>query len=365
MKAILSPYLVQSSLISPNLTYRIPDDVRIEYVLEEFGYDKFLPKTLLYCLLSAASYTELCDEHFTVTTVQDELIRELLLEVPYNIYEGSPLEKAVGAIVDLSETINFRKFENGEGAFKERSDNAVHSIEDLEEEDLDIVKSVYGNNNEKSIKDFIIAIKNFDFGAREAQETVTKFKRTRMKSYNQIAKINMSKFARPDFKCKFALQDFSIKHQEKNIEKVNRKLIMIRDASLSMKKYSGVLRGILSVIAKTDRELYLHTMFAGGSEMAYLADGENIHKYAKELQTFIPGYMTEFSLEVTRILSIYSKEDLEVIILTDGTESLSKSLVKTKAKFHIVNVDVENTSLEFLTKRTKGKYFMLKDGNNL
>ena len=126
-------YLLSSrTQVHPN--YIMPDRTQIEYLLEECGYEYYLPESLLFDLINIYAYHILEEDMSGALKKVNEEQLEFFKSLPLNtIHIGTPAERAIYILIELSKEYNLRSFE-GEGSVEEYEDNC-NLVEELDDRD--------------------------------------------------------------------------------------------------------------------------------------------------------------------------------------------------------------------------------------
>lgn len=356
-------YLKKSNLLREPKRYRLPNDYRIEFLLEEYGYDYFLPKTLFYQLIQASVNNIAIVNKSNVKDDFDRLNVKLLKTIPYHIYNGSPVEKAIQILQDLSGGVDFRLFE-GRMPCIGKSNNCKNKLEDLEDCNLQLaIKTNFKDYKvdsdalEKLYKYLDFIKDSFsDFESIKKSEVRDKIQ---MSSYGQILGSNITELAKPDFNIKLVRKKLDIKKYKTTTTKEDKKIILIIDSSGSMNSSISQIFSTVYFLYSKKIVLDLYLINASSTEAKLGLTPEQLFDFFRYKFMFTCGHYEDFSRDIHRIISTYKNMPKEVIIITDGAEGVKpKKLENTKIT--ILNTSKYNKECDEFSKINKGKYLILK-----
>lgn len=355
-------YLNYSNLIWPVTKYKLPNDSRIEFLLEEYGYDNYLPYTLFYQLIVCSRVGDVWVKTHNILTEFDEMNIELLKSIPYHIYEGSPVEKAIQILQDLSDGVNFRAFERKELFLKDNADNQLDTIEDIEDENIRnaVVKFLFNKNLRVEIPKIFKNLRLIDFtlGTSNKEKEIINRTISNMTSYDQLLKIKPSAFCSPLFGPKFARKKFLVKRKVIDENKGSGKIVILIDNSYSMIKYASKVFSLLYYLYQKEIIVDIHLVNAKFPNSFYNLDKSDLYKSFMNGINFYTGKFSNFTKSIESQLEKYDDHPKEIVIMTDGAENLYTSF-NVNSKVTLINVGEKNDQLENLCKLENSNYLSL------
>lgn len=356
-------YLKKSNLLREPKRYTWPNNYRIEFLLEEYGYDYFLPKTLFYQLIQACVDNRAIVNKSNVKDEFDELNVKLLKTIPYHIYNGSPVEKAIQILQDLSGGVDFRLFEARMSCIG-KSDNCKNKLEDLEDCNLQIAIKANFKDFKLNSKELEIIYKYLDFlKVNFVSFNNKKIEEVRdlqhISSYGQLIKVNSTELAKPDFKIKLARKKLTVNKYSKITKNKDKKIVLIIDSSGSMNSSIAQIFSTVYFLYSKKIILDLYLINASNTDAMLDLTPEQLFDFFKSGFVFTCGHYRDFSKNIHDIIKTYKDTPKEVIIITDGAESVTPIKLKN-TKITILNTIEENSNCKKFSKLNGGEYFILK-----
>lgn len=332
--------------IHPN--YIIPDIIQIEYLLEECGYEYYLPKSLLFDLINIYTYHILEEDMSGALKKMKEEHLEFFNSLPLNtIHIGTPAERAIYMLIELSKEYNLRSFEE-EGSVEEYEDNCnlVEELDDRDEGD---------DQYSDEIMNKILLLCN-------KLETKCHFKTSsseekdfeRMKQYKDLMNVRKSELVRPDFEMKLANKSLTI--EAGNETTVDEVLIFIDDISASMIANEGYLvsKAIKRMLCNDVREIHYFKLGRIVELEKWFTREDKLAGY-KDSFNYLNGSTDFTGLKKKLLLQNYTKA--EIIIFTDGEDVPNESSLPA-GKITTFSLNY-NQKLANICKSTGGSFITL------
>lgn len=341
--------------------YNLPTKQLILQTLDSLGYEAFFPEKLFYDLMNLCTFHLLNQNHKLAykTYIQqsdfNKQIINFLNSIQYDFYASfsfTPLELAINILKDLSTRLNFREYENGNFLESEAVENPKFILHDaILFEDIDN-DSVYNLNY---ITELFVYLKIELFDKIINKDI--RYKHTLNKT-TDFLKSNKSNWVKKDFMYKICTKSLIINDKAGSIEKEEKILVYLEDASSSMHDNKGYIASkvIRQLLLLSDAKVHYYR-YVGDQIDFYI-----LNTYEDKLKCFIDkkyyyksncNYNNLFKLIVDK----YNKGD--IIIVTDGEDSMPRNLVTELSMNFIDCSNIINSDMKRLSKLTNGKYIKI------
>ena len=334
--------------VHPN--YIIPDIIQIKYLLEECGYEYYLPKSLLFDLINIFTY-HILEENMSlaikkVNEEQLSFFNSLPLET---IHIGTPAERAIYMLIELSKEYNLRTFEK-KGTVREYEDNC-NLIEELDDRDV-----IADEENSAEVINKILSLCNkletkCNFKASSSEEKELK----RMKQYKDLMSVRKSEMVRPDFGMKLANKSLNIEVGTDII--VDEVLIFVDDTSASMIKNGGYLvsKAIKRVLCNDVRDVHYYKLARSVKVEKWTSREEKIAGYQDSF-TYLNSNSDFRGLRKELEQQNYNKA--EIVMFTDGEDIPNTNTFPKGLTITVFSLNY-NQKLANICKSTGGSFITL------
>lgn len=330
-----------------------PDfDYDIELLREKYGYDYYLPESILEDLLNLSVYYAFersINNGLMIKQTNLDFIN-LYKSLDFSVHEGeSYIDTAFNILKYLASNYNLRKLDNNDLEYIVDE----HDIYCNFKEELKEVDHVYFDNKiDPKIYNEIIVLTN---KLKDSLKEITNNSKLKVKKFidnkSKVFKSKKSNIVQPTFKSKLALNTLKIK--DENPDKT--KLVVIQDMSFSMGKDSNlkIYKPLQRLLYDIDIDIDYYKTINHKILSFELYDKESKLNCFKDKNYYVGKLNNN---KVKEIIDRYSETN--IILCTDGLDFIKNNLNLGSNKLFAITTNF-NKNLKNLCEKSGGKNIIL------
>jgi len=347
--------------------YNKPSEEYISDKLDFLGYEDYFPEKLFGELLNFCAHYMFERDANKALLNPHEFVGDMVfvwkayhffssLQFEFYFSNQTPVEMAVHILKDLSEKIDFRKFECEEDDFQSELVIGGNDKFIISEEDkvyFDAMGTVITPENIKKILAYS-AVLSSNLPIKGEDNVVTK--RKRLNQVKDFLTSNKSEWVRPLFNYKVLTKSLPVRIKDYVSEEED-VIVLLEDASSSMGSNLGYLitKTVQRLLLEDTRILHYYR-YAGTDiefyELKTLNDKINCFKEEKPFYRANCDYRHLFK----EVLYKYTRGDL--VIITDGQDNVPA--INTSLRIHCIECSgSSNIDMKQLCKSTNGKHILI------
>ena len=328
--------------------YKYPNAHEIDLACEALGYNLYVPKKVLQDIIYINVYHSKRQQpvYYRAITEFEKLYVQFLKNLHLTHSNNTPLMNAIATLKLFSDTLDYRKMENGEINYEEFSNNFKSDITS-EQEELAIILS--GKTDIHDLAEILeMGIKISESLGMKDKEISTVS--NRMTSIKDVFSVRYSEWLKPLFKHKVINKSFEVEKEVEN-PKLSDTLIYCEDDTASMMNNPKLLAATRWAILNSKKDVIVYSVTSDCIQMSSITDVN------RDNYVFGSGFFKE-DCDYGNMLKILNTYDFisEAILVTDGQNYVPN--MKMNMKINCVT-NVANPRMRNLVKRSGGKYLIL------